>query len=44
MDQGIVARTFKYSSTLIITPMRTYDPNNLNDEEYFEFGLFMSRR
>lgn len=44
MDQGIVAQAFKYSNTLIITPMRTYDPNNLNDEEYFEFGLFMSRR
>ncbi|AEI39756.1 recombinase family protein [Paenibacillus mucilaginosus] len=44
MDQGIVAQAFKYSETLIITPMRTYNPNNPNDEEYFEFGLFMSRR
>ncbi|WP_281885603.1 recombinase family protein [Paenibacillus sp. YYML68] len=44
MDQGIVAQTFKYSNTLIITPMRTYDPNDPNDEEYFEFNLFMSRR
>ncbi|GMK47533.1 serine recombinase [Paenibacillus glycanilyticus] len=44
MDQGIVAQAFKYSSTLIITPMRTYNPNDSNDEEYFEFGLFMSRR
>lgn len=43
-DQGLVARTFKYSSTLIITPMKTYDPNNEFDEEFFEFGLFMSRR
>lgn len=24
--------------------MKTYDPNNEFDEEYFEFGLFMSRR
>ncbi|MFX3631898.1 MAG: recombinase family protein [Candidatus Pristimantibacillus sp.] len=44
MDQGIVAQAFKYSDTLIVTPMRTYDPNDQNDEEYFEFGLFMSRR
>ncbi len=44
MDQGLVAQTFKYSGTLIITPIKTYDPNNEFDEEYFEFGLFMSRR
>lgn len=44
MDQGLVAHTFKYSGTKIITPMKTYDPNNEYDEEYFEFGLFMSRR
>lgn len=44
MDQGLVASTFKYSGTKIITPMKTYDPNNEFDEEYFEFGLFMSRR
>lgn len=44
IDQGIVAQTFKYSGTKIITPMKTYDPNNEFDEEYFEFGLFMSRR
>ncbi|KKX54435.1 recombinase family protein [Brevibacillus borstelensis] len=44
MDQGIVANAFKYSNTLIVTPMRVYDPQNPDDEEYFEFGLFMSRR
>jgi site-specific DNA recombinase len=44
MDQGLVAQTFKYSGTQIITPMKTYDPTNEFDEEYFEFGLFMSRR
>lgn len=37
-------RAFKFSNTLIITPSKTYDPNNEFDEEYFEFGLFMSRR
>lgn len=44
MDQGLVAQTFKYSSTKIITPTKIYDPDNEFDEEYFEFGLFMSRR
>ncbi|RAV22241.1 recombinase family protein [Paenibacillus contaminans] len=43
-DQGIVAQAFKYSETTIVTPMRVYNPNNPDDEEYFEFGLFMSRR
>lgn len=43
-DQGIVSDTFKYSNTKIITPVKTYDPSNEFDEEYFEFGLFMSRR
>lgn len=44
IDQGIVAQAFRYSNTKIITPAKTYDPNNEFDEEYFEFGLFMSRR
>jgi site-specific DNA recombinase len=44
IDQGIVAQTFKFTNTKIITPMKTYDPNNEYDVEYFEFGLFMSRR
>ena len=44
IDQGIVARAFKLSSTKIVTPVKTYDPDNEYDEEYFEFGLFMSRR
>jgi DNA invertase Pin-like site-specific DNA recombinase len=44
IDQGIVARAFKMGNTKIITPIKSYDPNNEFDEEYFEFGLFMSRR
>lgn len=44
MDQGIVSKAFKISNTKIITPIKTYDPNDEFDEEYFEFGLFMSRR
>lgn len=44
IDQGIVAQAFQLSGTKIITPTKTYDPNNEFDEEYFEFGLFMARR
>ena len=44
LDQGLVSNAFQYSNTKIITPLKTYDPNNDYDEEYFEFGLFMSRR
>lgn len=43
-DQGEVADAFQYSNTHIITPSKVYDPNNEFDQEYFEFGLFMSRR
>ena len=43
-DQGTIAKYFKFSDTLIITPMKIYDPGNEYDEEYFEFSLFMSRR
>lgn len=44
IDQGIISQTFRYAGTKIITPLKIYDPNNEFDEEYFEFGLFMSRR
>lgn len=44
IDQGIISQTFLFSSTKIITPTKTYDPENEFDQEYFEFGLFMSRR
>lgn len=43
-DQGEVADAFQMSGTHIITPAKVYDPNNEFDQEYFEFGLFMSRR
>lgn len=43
-DQGEVSDAFQYSDTKIITPSKVYDPHNEFDQEYFEFGLFMSRR
>lgn len=44
MDQAVVANTFKFSKTPIITPYRTYQPDDTIDEEFVEFSLFMSRR
>ena len=43
-DQAYISQVFQFSSTKIITPSKIYDPTNEFDEEYFEFGLFMSRR
>lgn len=43
-DQAYISQVFQFSGTKIITPLKVYDPNNEFDEEYFEFGLFMSRR
>lgn len=43
-DQAYISQVFQFSGTKIITPQKTYDPCNEFDEEYFEFGLFMSRR
>lgn len=42
-EQGIIAEIFKYSNTKIITPQKIYDPENEFDEQFFEFGLYMSR-
>lgn len=43
-DQAYISQVFQFSGTKIVTPAKTYDPGNEFDEEYFEFGLFMSRR
>ncbi len=43
VDQGVVARAFRYSGTLIVTPEKTYYPDNEYDEQFMEFGLFFSR-
>lgn len=43
-DQGAVGEAFVDSGTFIITPQKIYDPASESDMEYFDFGLFMSRR
>ncbi|MFQ9184573.1 MAG: recombinase family protein, partial [Thomasclavelia ramosa] len=44
VDQGTIIRAFSINNTKIITPMKTIDPQNEYDQEYFEFDLFMGRR
>ena len=46
IDQVEILETFKHSGTLIYTLNKVYDlaSDNEFDEEFFEFGLFMSRR
>ena len=46
IDQVEITETFKNSKTLIYTLNKTYDLASENefDEDFFEFGLFMSRR
>lgn len=44
IDQGVIAQAFQLTNTLIITPLKTYDTRNEFDNEFLEFGLFMSRR
>ena len=46
IDQVEILETFKKSKTLIYTLNKVYDLSSENelDEEFFEFGLYMSRR
>ena len=44
IDQGIIAQTFKYTGTKIVTPMKIYDLDNEDDLSYFEDGLYQSRK
>ena len=43
IDQGIVKQAFYATGTLIITPIKTYDPANEADEDFFDFSMFMAR-
>ena len=44
IDQGIIAQTFQYTKTLIITPQKTYNLDDDMDRSFFEDGLFQSRK
>lgn len=44
LDQGTILRVFSLTKVKIITPLKTIDPADDYDEDYFEFDLFMGRR
>ena len=44
IDQGTIERAFSINNTKIITPLKTIDPANEYDQDYFEFDMFMGRR
>ena len=43
IDQGIVKQAFYSTGTLIVTPIKTFDPTEESDEDFFDFSLFMAR-
>lgn len=43
IDQGIIKQAFYATGTLIITPIKSYNPSNIADEDFFDFNLFMAR-
>lgn len=44
IDQGIIAQTFEFTDTLIITPQKTFNLHNELDKSFFEDGLYQSRK
>lgn len=44
IDQGIIAQTFEYTDTLIITPQKIFNLHDDLDRSFFEDGLFQSRK
>lgn len=42
-EQSIVKQAFYSTNTLIITPIKTFDPQDESDEDFFELSQFMSR-
>lgn len=44
IDQGVIAQTFQYTNTRIITLTKIYNLDNEDDLSYFEDGLFQARK
>lgn len=42
-EQGMISEAFKLTDTQIITPNKIYNPNDISDEDFIDFGLFMAR-
>ena len=43
IDQGIIKQTFYATNTLIITPIKIYDPSNIADDDFFDISMFFAR-
>lgn len=44
IDQGLIAQTFEFTNTLIITPQKMFNLNDEMDRSFFEDGLYQSRK
>lgn len=44
VDQGVIAQTFQYTDTKIVTPLKIYNLDNEDDLSYFEDGLYQARK
>lgn len=44
IDQGLIAQTFEFTNTLIITPQKIFNLNDDMDRSFFEDGLYQSRK
>lgn len=44
IDQGIIAQTFEFTNTLIITPQKVFNLHDELDRSFFEDGLYQSRK
>ncbi len=42
MQYGLILSTFRFSSTLVVTPNRVYDPNNADDLQQLKLQMFVS--
>ena len=42
VDYGLIISSFKYTNTLVVTPGRTFDPNNSSDAEQLKLQMFVS--
>ena len=43
IDQGIIKQAFYSTGTLIITPLKTFDPADEADEDFFDISMFFAR-
>ena len=42
-DQGIIKQAFYSTGTLIVTPLKTFDPSDESDEDFFDISMFFSQ-